>query len=152
MHAGKLALTFLLAGALGTLLGAPLADRWGHKRFLSTTLALSCPLLIFFYHSSGPMTFLFLAISGMVLISTFALTTVMGQALLPQNLGMASGMMVGFTMSAGGLGVTLLGMIADTWGVPMALKSIFALPLIAFVLSLLVKYPLEESSLRIEKT
>ena len=152
MHAGKLALTFLLAGALGTLLGAPLADRWGHKRFLSTTLALSCPLLLLFYHSSGPMTFVFLAISGMVLISTFALTTVMGQALLPQNLGMASGMMVGFTMSAGGLGVTLLGVIADTWGVPMALKSIFALPLIAFVLSLLVKYPLEESTLRLQKT
>jgi FSR family fosmidomycin resistance protein-like MFS transporter len=152
MHAGKLVSIFLLAGALGTLLGAPLADRWGHKRFLSTTLALSCPLLPLFYHSSGPMTFVFLAISGMVLISTFALTTVMGQALLPQNLGMASGMMVGFTMSAGGLGVTLLGMIADTWGVPVAVKSIFLLPLIAFILSLLVKYPLEESSLRLEKT
>ncbi|MGA2517872.1 MAG: MFS transporter [Thermodesulfobacteriota bacterium] len=152
MHAGKLVSTFLLAGAMGTLLGAPLADRWGHKKFLSTTLALSCPLLLLFYRSSGPMTFVFLAISGMVLISTFALTTVMGQALLPQNLGMASGMMVGFTMSAGGLGVTLLGMIADTWGVPMAVKSIFALPLIAFVLSLLVKYPLEESTLRLEKT
>jgi len=65
---------------------------------------------------------------------------------------MASGMMVGFTMSAGGLGVTLLGMIADTWGVPTALKSIFALPLIAFVLTLLIKYPLEESSLRLERT
>jgi len=51
-------------------------------------------------------------------------------------------MMVGFTMSAGGIGVTLLGTIADTWGVPMAMKVIFALPLIAFGLSLLLKYPL----------
>jgi FSR family fosmidomycin resistance protein-like MFS transporter len=145
MHAGKLVSTFLFAGALGTLLGAPLAGRWGHKRFLSITLALSSPLLLLFYRGSGPMTFVFLGIAGMVLISTFALTTVMGQALLPQNLGMASGMMVGFTMSAGGLGVTLLGMIADTWGVPMAVKSIFALPFIAFILSLLIKYPLEKT-------
>jgi FSR family fosmidomycin resistance protein-like MFS transporter len=144
LYAGKLVSTFLMSGALGTLLGAPLADRWGHKKFLSITLALSSPLLFLFYYSSGSMTFAFLGISGMVLISTFALTTVMGQALLPQHLGMASGMMVGFTMSAGGLGVTLLGMIADTWGVPMAIKSIFVLPLIAFVLSLLVKYPLEK--------
>jgi FSR family fosmidomycin resistance protein-like MFS transporter len=144
MYAGKLVSTFLLAGALGTLLGAPLADRWGHKKFLAITLALSSPLLFLFYRSSGSMIFVFLGISGMVLVSTFALTTVMGQALLPQNLGMASGMMVGFTMSAGGLGVTLLGMIADTWGVPMAIKSIFVLPLIAFVLSLLVKYPLSK--------
>jgi FSR family fosmidomycin resistance protein-like MFS transporter len=90
------------------------------------------------------MTFIFLGIAGMVLISTFALTTVMGQALLPQNLGMASGLMVGFTISAAGVGVTLLGVIADTWGVPVAIKAIFVLPIIAFSLALLVKYPLEK--------
>jgi len=142
LHAGKLVSTFLMAGALGTLIGAPLADRWGHKKFLLISLALSFPLLLLFYYSSGLITFVFLGISGMVLISTFALTTVMGQALLPQNLGIASGMMVGFTISAGGIGVTLLGAIADTWGVPMAIKAIFALPIIAFSLALLVKYPL----------
>lgn len=146
LHAGKLVSTFLMAGALGTLIGAPLADRWGHKKFLLISLALSFPLLLLFYYSSGLITFVFLGISGMVLISTFALTTVMGQALLPQNLGIASGMMVGFTISAGGIGVTLLGAIADTWGVPMAIKAIFALPLIAFSLALLVKYPLEKAN------
>lgn len=142
LYAGKLVSTFLLAGALGTLIGAPLADRWGHKRFLSISLILSFPLLLLFYYSSGWMAFILLGAAGMVLISTFALTTVMGQALLPQHLGIASGMMVGFTISAGGIGVTLLGAIADTWGVPMAIKAIFALPLIAFGLALLVKYPL----------
>jgi len=145
LYAGKLVSTFLLAGALGTLIGAPLADRWGHKRFLLISLALSFPLLLLFYFSSGLITFVFLGISGMVLISTFALTTVMGQALLPQNLGIASGMMVGFTISAGGIGVTLLGVIADIWGVPMAIKAIFVLPLIAFGLGLLIKYPLEKA-------
>jgi FSR family fosmidomycin resistance protein-like MFS transporter len=143
LYAGKLVSTYLMAGAVGTLIGAPLADRWGHKKFLLITLALSSPLLLLSYYSSGLITFVFLGISGMVLISTFALTTVMAQALLPQHLGMASGMMVGFTMSAGGLGVTLLGMIADTWGVPMALKTIFILPLIGLGLSLLLEYPLK---------
>jgi FSR family fosmidomycin resistance protein-like MFS transporter len=52
-------------------------------------------------------------------------------------------MMVGFTISAGGIGVTLLGAIADAWGVLMAIKAAFVLPLIAFVLSLLVNYPQE---------
>jgi len=144
LYAGKLVSTFLMAGVVGTLIGAPLADRWGHKKFLLTTLLLSFPLLLLFYYSSGPMAFVFSAVTGMVLISTFALTTVMGQALLPQHLGMASGMMVGFTISAGGIGVTLLGAIADTWGVPAAIKTIFVMPLIAFGLGLLVKYPLEK--------
>ena len=149
LYAGKLVSTFLMAGVLGTLLGAPLADRWGHKKLLLTTLILSFPLLLLFYYTlfhygSGLMAFVLLGASGMVLISTFALTTVMGQALLPQNLGMASGMMVGFTISAGALGVTLLGVIADAWGVPIAIKTIFVLPLVAFGLALLVKYPLKK--------
>ena len=131
-----------MAGVLGALLGAPLADRWGHKTFLLITLIVSFPLLLLFYYSSGLLAFLFLGMAGMVLISSFALTTVMGQALLPQHLGMASGMMVGFTISAGGVGVTLLGVIADTWGVPMAIKAVFVLPIIAAALTLLVKYPL----------
>jgi FSR family fosmidomycin resistance protein-like MFS transporter len=142
LYAGKLVTTFLMAGVLGALLGAPLADRWGHKTFLLITLIVSFPLLLLFYYSSGLLAFLFLGIAGMVLISSFALTTVMGQALLPQHLGMASGMMVGFTISAGGVGVTLLGVIADTWGVPMAIKAVFVLPMIAAGLTLLVKYPL----------
>ena len=142
LYAGKLVSTFLMAGALGTLIGAPLADRWGHKKFLLVTLLLSFPLLLLFYNSSGFITFVLLGISGMVLISTFALTTVMAQAILPHRLGMASGMMVGFTISAGGIGVTLLGTIADTWGVPMAIKAVFAMPLVAFGLALLLKYPL----------
>jgi FSR family fosmidomycin resistance protein-like MFS transporter len=145
LYAGKLVSTFLMAGVLGTLIGAPLADRWGHKKFLLITLILSFPLFLFFYHSSGLLAFVLLGAAGMVLISTFALTTVMAQALLPQHLGMASGMMVGFTISAGGIGITLLGAIADHWGVPMAIKTILVLPLIAFGLSLLVKYPLKKN-------
>jgi FSR family fosmidomycin resistance protein-like MFS transporter len=143
LYAGKLVSTFLLAGALGTLVGAPVADRWGHKRFLSTTLILSVPLFLLFYYSSGLMSFVFVGMAGMVLNSTFALTTVMAQAILPHHLGMASGMMVGFSVSAAGIGVTLLGSIADTWGVPMAIKAVFVLPLISFFLSLLINYPQE---------
>jgi FSR family fosmidomycin resistance protein-like MFS transporter len=141
LYAGKLLSTFLIAGSLGTLIGAPLADRWGHKKFLLMTLILSVPILLLFYYSSGIMTFVLLGMAGLILVSTFALTTVMAQALLPQHLGIASGMMVGFSISAGGVGVTLLGTIADTWGVPMAIKATFALPLIAFGLGLLLKYP-----------
>ena len=89
------------------------------------------------------MSFVFVGIAGMVLNSTFALTTVMAQAILPHHLGMASGMMVGFSVSAAGIGVTILGSIADTWGVPMAIKAVFILPLISFILSLLIKYPQE---------
>jgi FSR family fosmidomycin resistance protein-like MFS transporter len=77
----------------------------------------------------------------MVLVSSFGVTVVMAQSVIPQRLGMVSGLMVGFAIGTGGIGVTFLGMIADRWGVPMALKTIFALPLAGFGLSLLLLFP-----------
>jgi hypothetical protein len=62
-------------------------------------------------------------------------------ALLPHHLGMASGLMVGFPVGTGGVGVTLLGMIADAWGVPAAMKAILILPILGFILSMLLHYP-----------
>ncbi len=147
LYAGKLTTVFLLGGALGTLIGAPLADQWGSKRFLAATMILTFPLLLLFYNSGGWVSFVIFAMSGMVLISTFSVTVVMSQNLLPQRLGMASGLSAGFAVGTGGIGVTLLGMIADHWGVPTAMKSILIFPLIGFGLSLLLKYPPEKEKI-----
>jgi len=141
LYAGTLVSTFMMAGVVGTLVGAPLADRWGYKKFLSISMLLTVPLLLLFYKSTGFIVFIVLGIAGMILISSFTVTVVMAQALLPQNLGMASGLMVGFAVGTGGIGVTLLGAIADHWGVPMAMRSILLLPCIGYGLILLIKYP-----------
>jgi FSR family fosmidomycin resistance protein-like MFS transporter len=141
LYAGKLVSTYLMAGILGTIAGSPLADRWGHKKFLSTTLLLTTPFLILFYNTEGSIIFVILAVSGMMLSSTFTVTIVMAQGLLPSHLGMVSGLMIGFAIGAGGIGVTLLGTIADHWGIPMCLKVIMLLPSIASLLSLFLPSP-----------
>ncbi|MGA3083192.1 MAG: MFS transporter [Thermodesulfobacteriota bacterium] len=134
--AGKMVTTFLISGTIGTLLGARLADRWGHKFFLTLTMLLMIPLLILFLQVQGWGAFVVLALSGFVLIASFSVTVVMAQDLLPGKLGMASGLMVGFAIGTGGMGVTLLGLVADTWGVPTALKTITVLPIMGFLLCL----------------
>jgi FSR family fosmidomycin resistance protein-like MFS transporter len=141
VYAGKLVSFFLLGGVLGTVLGAPLADRWGHKRYL--VLSMLCASLIFplIFVTKGFMLLITLGAFGMVLISTFTVTIVMAQVMLPRNLGVASGLMVGFAIGTGGIGVTILGVIADHFSVPFALKSIAVLPVLGFFLSLLVTYP-----------
>lgn len=141
IYAGKLVSIFMMAGVMGTLVGAPIADQWGHKKFLSMTMFLTVPLFLIFYNTGGLISFIALGLAGMALISTFSVTVVMAQALLPQRLGVASGLMVGFAIGTGGIGVTLLGVIADHFGVPITLKLIFFLPLIGFGISLLIKYP-----------
>ena len=134
--AGKMVTTLLVSGTVGTLVGAPLADRWGHKRFLTLTMLLMIPLLFLFLRVQGWGTFAVLACSGFVLISSFSVTVVMAQDLLPGRLGLASGLMVGFAIGTGGLGVTLLGTVADAWGVPAALQTLAFMPPLGLLLCL----------------
>ncbi len=145
IYAGKLVSVFLLGGVIGTLAGSPLADRWGHKRYLIISMAVSSVTLPLIFFVKGLLLFVALGALGMVLISTFTVTLVMAQGLLPGNLGVVSGLMVGFAIGTGGVGVTILGLIADHFGVLLALKSITILPFIGFILSMFVRYPLEQT-------
>ncbi len=139
--AGKLVSMLLLGGVFGTLAGSPLADRWGHRFWLRLSMLGSAVLFPFIFYFQGFMLLATVTLLGMILISTFSVTVVMGQNLLPGNLGVASGLLVGFAIGAGGIGVTLLGVIADHFGVPFALQCIGALPVAGFLISLLLQYP-----------
>jgi FSR family fosmidomycin resistance protein-like MFS transporter len=143
VFAGNLVFTFLACGAAGTLIGAPFADKWGHRFFLRLSMflaAVTLPLMFIPFIANSYLLFFVLGLQGMLLISTFSVTIVMAQKLLPSRLGVASGLMVGFAIGTGGIGVTLLGLVADNFGVPVALESIMLLPFIGFILSLVVKY------------
>jgi MFS transporter, FSR family, fosmidomycin resistance protein len=146
VYAGKLISIFLLGGAVGTLAGAPLADRLGYRLYISLTMAVAALTfpLIFLLEGFPLLLSMTLFWLGMVLVSTFSVTVVMSQKLLPRNLGIASGLTTGFAIGAGGIGVTLLGVVADSFGVPFALKSIFIFPVVGFILTLVLKYPVRE--------
>ena len=141
LYSGKLVTAFLLGGVAGTIFGSMLADRLGHKKYLVSSLLVTSLLLPLILVTTGPLLLVVLILVGMSLISTFTVTIVMAQSLLPQNLGVASGLMVGFAIGTGGLGVTLLGVVADHFGVAAALKSIVFLPPVGLALASLIRYP-----------
>ncbi|MGC8604860.1 MAG: MFS transporter [Desulfomonilaceae bacterium] len=141
MYAGKLDSSLLLGGAIGTIGGSLIADRCGHKLYLIISMAISSLLFPLIFLTKGTVLFLVLGVFGMVLISTFTVTIVMAQQLLPGNLGIASGLMVGFAIGTGGLGVTVLGVFADHYGVATALQSIIVLPIVGLLLAFFIKYP-----------
>jgi FSR family fosmidomycin resistance protein-like MFS transporter len=142
MYAGKLVSVFLLGGVVGTIFGSLLADRWGHRKFLILSLAATSLFFPVVFMVDGLMVFISLGVFGALLISSFTVTIVMAQRLLPKNLGVASGLMVGFAIGTGGIGVTILGIVADHFGVPTALKSIMVLPVIGLMLS----FPIRDSA------
>lgn len=138
---GPLLFVFLGAGAVGTLVGGPLADRWGPRRFMLITFFLAAPLAVGFLFARGPWAFLLLGATGFMLVSTFSVSVVLGQAYLPRNLGMASGLIVGFAIGAGGVGVALLGWVADHWGLPLTLGLTAGMPFLGFLAALFLPEP-----------
>jgi FSR family fosmidomycin resistance protein-like MFS transporter len=138
---GPLLFVFLGAGALGTVIAGPLADRWGARPFMTWVLVAAAPLGALFMLSRGIVAFVMLALFGGVLVSTFTVSVVLGQAYLPRSPGMASGLIVGFAIGTGGLGVTLLGWVADRWGLPATLWISALLPILAFAVAMFLPSP-----------
>ena len=130
---GPLLFVFLGAGAVGTVVAGPLADRWGHRDFMKWVLLAALPFGMLFLTTRGVLAFVMLGLFGAILTSSFSVSIVLGQAYLPRNSGMASGLIVGFAIGAGGLGVTALGWVADRHGLPAALWISALMPLAAFV-------------------
>jgi FSR family fosmidomycin resistance protein-like MFS transporter len=139
---GKLMSVFLITGAFGTLGGAPIADRVGHKRFFNITMALMTPRLWLVLQSKGLWLFITLGVVGLVLVSTFTVTIVMAHQILPDRLGVASGLMTGFAFGTGGVGATILGSVADVWGVVTVLKITAWMPILSVLFALWMPYPL----------
>jgi FSR family fosmidomycin resistance protein-like MFS transporter len=65
----------------------------------------------------------------------------MSHELLPQNVGLASGMMLGLAIGVGGLGVAVNGMIADNYSLAAALGTIPIPIMAAMLLMIILPYP-----------
>ncbi|NLW24173.1 MAG: MFS transporter [Clostridia bacterium] len=126
---------FLVAGAVGTVIGGPFADRFGNRNGLLTSMAITLIALYPFLHLGGIFVPVLAFIVGAALISTFSTTIVFGQKLLPNNIGLASGLLLGFGVGMGSLGVTLLGAVADHFGLPFIMNIICFLPLLGVILA-----------------
>ncbi len=132
---------FLGAGAVGTLAGGPIADRIGHRRMLFLSQAIQVPLIFLFLRASGWAVFALAIAVGAAIVSTFSVTIVMAQELFPRRLATASGTIAGFAIGTGGIGVTLLGMVADRYGVPAAAHTINFLPAFGVLLAAMLPIP-----------
>ena len=128
----------LLAGAVGTLCAGPLADRFGRKIVLVTSLTVSPVLVLAFVLVGGVLGAIAVCLSGAVIVSTFSVTTVMSQEYLPSKIAMASGMSVGLATGLGGIAAVFLGVIADSVDLRAALIVTALGPAVGAVLALLL--------------
>jgi len=131
MEVGPLLTTFLVAGVFGTLAGGHVAEKVGARRFFVITVALVTPAIFWLLQCQGWWLYAAMAVSGALLLSTWSTIMVMAQQILPDRAGMASGLMVGLAMGTGGVGATVLGAMADRWGVEASLTVVAVMPVLS---------------------
>ncbi|PSR34683.1 MAG: MFS transporter [Sulfobacillus benefaciens] len=133
--------TLFLVGSVGNMTGGAISDKFGPKPVLIASAALSSLFLWWFLHANGPAIWLSIGLLGFALYSTGSVVMVYGQALFPENKGMASGLTLGVGNTLGALGVGGIGLLASRIGAVGALETTAVLLLVSIPFSLRLKAP-----------
>ncbi|MFF6982499.1 MFS transporter [Streptomyces sp. NPDC008343] len=133
--AGTAALCVLYAGgAVGTVAGGRLAERYGRVTVVRHAYALSALAVAGVVLVPGPTVYLFVALTSAGLYVPFSLHVTLGQDYLPRRVGTASGVTLGLAVSVGGLAAPLIGALADATSLRTALVPLIALPVLGRLL------------------
>lgn len=145
--AGSAMLTvFFGLGALGTLSGGRLADRFGKRNILKLGLILLFPMMLIWIHTkSVAMATAMLVPLALIYYAPFSAIVVLGQQYLPNRVAFASGVTLGLAVSIGGVVAPLLGRWADVHGVQSALLWVSVLPLACAILAFTLPAPMKQT-------
>jgi MFS transporter, FSR family, fosmidomycin resistance protein len=124
----------LAAGvAAGTLIGGWLGDRFGRKRVIWFSILGALPFALALPYVDLAWTGVLTVAIGFVLASAFPAIVVYGQELIPNRVGMVSGLFFGLSFGAAGLGAGLLGKLADARGIEYVYRVVSFLPAIGLL-------------------
>lgn len=127
---------FVGSGALGTFIGGVLSDRIGMKRLLVLSMMIATPFALLLPYVNGVLAVFVLLIFGFTVLSSFSITVVYMQQLLPKNIAMASGLTIGFGVGAGGIGAVFMGGLSDLFSVDLVFTILSLLPLLGGILAI----------------
>ena len=124
---------YLIAYAIGTLMGGPLGDRIGRKYVIWFSVFGAAPFALLLPYANLFWTDVLMIIIGIIISSAFPAILVYAQELLPKKLGMVSGLFYGFAFGMGALGSALLGKLADITSIQYVYGVCAFLPLIGII-------------------
>lgn len=125
---------FLIATAIGTLLGGPIGDRLGRKYVIWASILGAAPFTLIMPHVENLyLTTILSFCVGLTLSSAFPAILVYAQELLPYKLGLISGLFFGFAFGVAGIASAVLGNMADRYGIEAVYNVCGYMPLIGLV-------------------
>jgi FSR family fosmidomycin resistance protein-like MFS transporter len=137
----KILTVFLICGAVAGLYGGHLSDRIGRKSVIAMSAVIYPFFAMMMLSINGPWLWVIAGAAGAALLASFSVTLVLAQELLPRNLGLASGLILGLGFGTGGLGTALSGLLADTFGLYKTFWLLALVPFLAAGLTFFIKTP-----------
>ena len=122
---------FSFAGAMGTLIGGYLGDRFNRRTIMIVASFLSAPFALLMLFTSGPAYYVAAIFAGLFLSMPHSLLMVMTQELAPNRRGLAGGLVLGFIFASGSFMAWLESIAATRWGLLPVLVIVAFFPIIA---------------------
>ena len=140
INVGTVMLLFGMLGGAGGLLSGQLFDRFGNGNFIiQAGFFASIPFFYFTFKTTGILSMLLFIIGGIFLISIQPVCIRMTQDLLPENMSLASSLILGFGSGVAAITMIFLGKIADRIGTVQLVN--YELILTGFTFLLLFFFP-----------
>jgi len=128
--------TFGMPGAVGSLFGGALSDRFGRRTVIFFSIAIAVLFFSLFLFLHGFLSVLALGVAGFAIFSSIPVVIIMAQELMPSRITMASSLVMGLSWGVAGLLVTPLGALAEHVGIKHALTALIGFGAVACLLTL----------------
>lgn len=120
---------FLLASAVGALVGGIIGDRIGRNRIIWISVLGPLPLTLLLPHADLFWTGVLTVLINLTMASAFASILIYAMELLPNRIGLIGGLFYGLNFGLGGIAAAILGGMADRYGVEAVYRLCAFLPL-----------------------
>lgn len=128
---------FLIATAIGTMIGGPMGDRFGRKYVIWFSILGAAPFTLLMPHVNLTTTIIMSFFIGLILSSAFPAILLYAQELLPYNLGLVSGLFFGTAFGFAGIAAAVIGNLADIYGIETIYQITAYTPLCGLIAGLL---------------
>ncbi|TVX96664.1 MFS transporter [Cohnella terricola] len=125
--------TYMGAGIIGTLLGGPLSDKYGRRNVILLSLLGTLPFALILPFSGLIAAYPLLFLLGLINHSSFSVTVVYVQEMMPGKVGMVSGLITGLAFGMGALGSMVLGILIDLTSISTVIVACSFMPLLGFI-------------------
>jgi FSR family fosmidomycin resistance protein-like MFS transporter len=129
---------FNFAGALGTLLGGYLGDRYNRRTIMVASSLFAAPFAFLMLYTSGWAYFAVAVLAGMLLSMPHSILLVMTQELAPNRRGLVGGLVLGFIFASGSTMAWLQSIVATNRGLQPVLTVVAFFPIVAGLIAFLL--------------